>query len=201
MTSPAPRPSPWVTTSTVLQRLQHFDDRDAWSAFSERFRRPIAAYARRRGLSDADAEDAAQETLAAFADAYRRGAYDKTRGRLSQWLFGFARNKVERAFEAAHKHGGDVRASELASGLAGGDAVDPEWEEAWERAMLEQCLASARGEFAGSTWRVFEMLVLENRSVDETAAETGLSRNAVYIAKHRVLGRVQELLRDCDEVT
>ena len=66
--------------------------------------------------------------------------------------------------------------------------------------MLEQCVAAARDELHGTTRRVFEMLVLEGRSVEDAMSETGLSRNAVYIAKHRALTRVRGLLADCDEV-
>lgn len=196
-----PSPQSWITTSTVLKRLKSFEDHDAWSGFAERFRRPIAAFARRRGLSDADADDVAQETLTTFAEAYRDGAYTREKGRLSRWLFGIARNKIEGQRERdARRVDVGVAASGLASQLADQRPHDAQWQEEWERNLLEHCIASARGEFRGSTWRCFEMLVLESRSVDDAVSETGLSRNAVYIAKHRVLGRVQALLADCDEV-
>src|SRR5262245_42778033 len=87
----------WVTTSTVLKRLADFGDRDAWRTFDERFRAPIASFARKQGLSASDAEDVAQETLLGFAQAYKQGEYDKTRGRLSQWLFGIARRRMAQA--------------------------------------------------------------------------------------------------------
>ena len=60
----------WVTTSTMLQRLSDFDDRGAWERFSARFLHPIQAYARKRGLGHEEAEDVAQESLLAFAQAY-----------------------------------------------------------------------------------------------------------------------------------
>jgi len=40
----------WVTTSTLLQRLGEFDDRDVWGRFAERFQGPVLAFARRQGL-------------------------------------------------------------------------------------------------------------------------------------------------------
>jgi len=190
----------WITTSTVLQRLKSFEDHDAWAGFAERFRRPVASYARRRGLSDADADDVAQDTLAAFAEAYRDGAYAREKGRLSRWLFGIARNKVESARERnARRLDAGAAASAFSSQLAADAPLEAEWRDEWERNLLEHCISSARGEFRGATWRAFEMLVLESRSVEDVVGETGLTRNAVYIAKHRVLGRVQALLLDCDE--
>src|SRR5215210_5478398 len=63
----------WLTTATVLQRLRDFENRDAWGAFAERFRQPVVSFARGMGLKGPDAEDVAQETLLAFAEAYRDG--------------------------------------------------------------------------------------------------------------------------------
>jgi len=66
----------WLTTATVLQKLHDFGNREAWDSFTERFRRPVVSFARGMGLKQADAEDVAQETLLAFAEAFRRGQYD-----------------------------------------------------------------------------------------------------------------------------
>src|SRR3954470_19563500 len=80
----------WITTATVLQKLRDFENHDAWESFAERFRTPVVSFAKGMGLRQADAEDAAQETLLAFAEAYRRGDYDPAKGRLSRFLFGIA---------------------------------------------------------------------------------------------------------------
>ena len=80
----------WVTTATVLQNLRDYDNREAWGSFAERFRRPVVSFARGMGLKTADAEDVAQETMLAFAEAYRKGSYDPAKGRLSKFLFGIA---------------------------------------------------------------------------------------------------------------
>ncbi len=191
-------PAPWVTTSTVLQRLKSFDDQDAWQQFVRRFQRPIEAYARKRGLSESDAEDAAQEALAAFAQSFRDGGYERERGRLSRWLFGIVHHRIEQQRDRMARR---APADSVAwSQLEDQQSPDGVWTEIWERSMLEQCVAAARDELHGTTRRVFEMLVLEGRSVEDAMSETGLSRNAVYIAKHRALTRVRGLLADCDEV-
>lgn len=186
----------WITTSTVLERLASGADEDAWGTFVRRFRGPLVGYGERRGLSASDAEDAAQEALAAFVEAFRAGRFERERGRLSHWLYGFVANAVRRAL--ARTGAQDAQQLSHWSALEGAGEVDPEFEERWEREVLRQCLDSARAEFRGSTWRVFEALALEGRAVDEVAAETGLSRNAVYIAKHRVLARVEALIAECE---
>ena len=78
--------------------------------------------------------------------------------------------------------------------------VSPEWAEVWERSMLEHSLRQVRKEFEPATFRVFEMIVLERRPIEEGERVLGLSRNAIYVAKHRVSKRMRELLEQCDEV-
>src|SRR5690349_6694570 len=95
----------WVTTATVLEKLRDFGNRDAWSSFTERFRQPVVSFARGMGLKQADAEDVAQETLLAFAEAYRGGKYDPAKGRLSRFLFGIAYRQALRGRRVAANHG------------------------------------------------------------------------------------------------
>jgi hypothetical protein len=45
---------------------------------------------------------------------------------------------------------------------------------------------------------VFEEYILKGRPADEVAEELGVTRNAVYICKTRILGRVREICEDLD---
>jgi RNA polymerase sigma-70 factor (ECF subfamily) len=188
----------------VLQRLSDFDDRAAWDRFSERFHRPLQAFARKNGLDDSECEDVAQESLMAFAEAYRRGECDRRQGRLSSWLFGIAWRRIDHARRKSDRREDHLRlqATETAAWMrieAVGE-VSPEWQEVWERSMLEHSLRQVRKEFEPATFRVFEMIVLEHRTIEDGERDLGLSRNAISIAKHRVSKRLRELLEQCDEV-
>ncbi len=196
------QPSEWVTTSAVLERLANFDDRDAWRQFSERFRAPIERFAQRQGLSAIDAEDAAQETLMGFARAYAEGSYDRTKGRLSSWIFGIAWRRIDHLRRRQGRPESPVADDQSAfwAQVPGDEGASALWDEVWERSLLEHCVRQIKQEVQPATFRVFEMLVLEKRAVEDAVNELGLTRNAVYIARHRVMGRMQELLRECEEL-
>ena len=188
--------SEWLTTSTVLEGLCDFDDRTAWERFTERFRRPIVSFGKGMGLSAAEAEDAAQETLLAFAKAFRDGRYDPAKGRLSKWLFGIAYRQALNARRARGR--GPVRAA--GGGVTSIMAAVPDktqagesWDTEWERTVLDRCIRQVRREVAENTFRAFDLVVRKNKSADEAAQSLGMSRAAVYTAKHRVLKRVREL--------
>jgi DNA-directed RNA polymerase specialized sigma24 family protein len=57
-----------------------------------------------------------------------------------------------------------------------------------------------RAEVESNTIRAFELFALHGRPAAEVAGELGLSRNAVFIAKHRVMKRVLELRRQFEAI-
>jgi RNA polymerase sigma-70 factor (ECF subfamily) len=189
----------WLTTATVLQKLQDFGNHEAWDSFAERFRRPVVSFARGMGLKQADAEDVAQETLLAFAEAYRRGQYDPTKGRLSRFLFGIAYRQSLRARRSGVGTGvRDVNVGESAfwSEIPDEQAASGIWDTEWEKSVLDNCLQQVRQEFEPQTYRAFEAVVREERQPEEVAQSLGISIKSVYNAKHRILKRIRELRAD-----
>ncbi len=185
----------WVTTTVVLENLRNADE-PAWGQFVNRFRGPIIRFACDLGMTADQAEDVAQETLMDFVRAYRSGQYDRNKGRLSSWLFGIAHRRILNAGrKLAHQPRTTPAAGRTAfwANLPDEHAVRQSWDVSWERAVLDQCLEQARAEVEPRTIRAFELFAIENRSAVEVAEELGMSRNAVFIAKHRVLKRVLEL--------
>lgn len=187
----------WITTSTILAGLRDFANTDAWERLSARFRGPIVGFARGLGLSPADAEDVAQETLLAFAEAFRHGRYDREQGRLSSWLFGIALNQVRR-----YRRADEQRVRPIA-GNGGGtsfwrDLPDPSatrsaWEQEWEQALFAECLEQVRREVEPATLAAFELVVCEQLTAQQAAARLSVPVKTIYNAKHRVLHRIREL--------
>ena len=194
----------WVTTSTLLRDLRDEGEDAAWEGFVLRFRRPVADFARSLGLSPSDAEDVAQETLLAFADGLRGGAYDRDKGRLSKWLFGIAyrqvlRERRRRARGAVTVSPGDGDGSSLWAALPDDAEVGALWDRRWEQAILEQCLARVRSEVKPTTYRAFELVVLADCPAPRAAEALGVDVATVYNAKHRILKRIRELTARLDE--
>lgn len=192
----------WVTTTILLKNLRDAEDA-AWEEFVDRFRAPIVRFARGLGLAADEAEDVAQETLLDFVRAYRNGQYDREKGRLSAWLFGIAHRRVRsaRRREAGRPRllKGPARTAFWAN-LPDEHAARRSWDTSWERAVLDQCLERVRTEVEPSTIRAFELFAIEGRSAAAVAEELGMSRNAVFIAKHRVIKRILELREQMESV-
>ncbi|UCD76845.1 MAG: sigma-70 family RNA polymerase sigma factor [Phycisphaerales bacterium] len=193
----------WVTTTVVLENLRSSNEA-AWKQFVGRFRGPIVRFARDLGLGPEEAEDVAQETLLDFVRAYREGQYDREKGRLSAWLFGIAHRRV---LDAGRKMArrpralGTDRQTAFWENLPDEQAARRSWDQSWQQAVLQQCVDQIRTEMQPKTIRAFELFAVEQRPAAEVARELGMSRNAVFIAKHRVLKRVLELTRQFESVS
>lgn len=193
----------WITTSTVLHDLRDFDNRGAWDRFVSRFRVPVVRFARSVGLSENDAEDVAQESLAAFAEGFRQGKYDRERGRLSQWLFGITYRKAldHRRKAARGRVGGSSAFDALAEAQMPDEAaLTASWDQEWEQALLEQCLEQVRREVEPNTLRAFELTVRENMDAAAAAELLGVNVKLIYNAKHRILKRIRELRSELESV-
>ena len=185
----------WHTTTGILHGLETFDDH-AWADLVACFRRPILNVAERKGFSEAECEDIAQETLLAFADAYRKGRYDREKGKLRHWLFAMARRKIHDALRRKYRteaHREPMDKTGQLEQVAGEDDLEREWDEAWRQSVLHECLARVKKEVTDNTWRAFEKVALQGEDPKKVAEELGLSRSAVFVAKHRVVKKLKEL--------
>lgn len=187
----------------LLTRLQDLDDA-AWTQFAERFRGPIVNMATRAGLREDRAEDAAQSALLAFLARYREGRYDREKGRLSSWLFGIAYREIQMSHRRGAREERQAPGSNRTtfwSALPDETEAHRSWDEDWKRIQLEQCLDRVRGEVEPTSFEAFERVAVHHQSPAQVAEALGITRNAVFIAKHRVLKRLREARREFDSIS
>ncbi len=191
-----------TTTSVLLEAL--LDDRRSqsdgtWLEFDRRYRPVLFSFARKLGLLEQDAADVAQDALVRFVEEFRAGKFDRGRGRLRSWLFAITRTRVDRFRRSraqSHKVGGESVLAEL----PGEDELSELWESEWRRAVLSEGMNRLRASSINpSTLRAFERVSLDGLAPSAVAADLGMSTNAVYLAKFRVLERLRAVLVTVDE--
>ena len=192
-----------MTSTHLLEGLRRPDHGTVWPQFVDRYRPMIVSYARRLGLNDADAQDAAQQTLIAFCTSYQAGKYDREKGRLRIWLFGIARNQIlntrRRRRDREIQVADHSRDTNFFARVEDEDQLEQAWEEEWQQAVLRQCLDVVRREFDGKTVQAFEMFAWKGRPAQEVAEQLGMTANAVFLVKHRVMKRIRDLLPQMEE--
>jgi RNA polymerase sigma-70 factor (ECF subfamily) len=193
-----------VTSTTLLDGLREAGNETVWSQFDARYRPVIVGYARKLGLNEADAHDAAQQGLIEFSRAYREGKYDRGKGRLRDWLFGIARIQIlnwrrrhrGRAVQMLDKSG----ETNFFAAIEDEDQLQQAWEDEWRQAVLRQCLEEVRREFDGKTLEAFELFAWKGQPAQEVADKLGMTPNAVFLVKHRVMKRIRQLMPAMEEI-
>jgi RNA polymerase sigma-70 factor (ECF subfamily) len=185
-----------ATASALLVELFDQDNRTAWDTLDRRYRPVIIAFARRLGLGAADAADAAQETLTRFLQAYRANRYDRNRGRLRSWIIGIARNciaDIKRNRAARRERDG----ASMMADLPDEHQLDAIWETECQRAILWQALEELRrsSRLHPKTIEAFRLCGILQQPASAVAEELGMTVMAVYVAKHRCLAQLREIVK------
>jgi DNA-directed RNA polymerase specialized sigma24 family protein len=77
-------------------------------------------------------------------------------------------------------------------------AADEQWEREWRLHRLRWALREVAPEFGQTLLAAFQMHVLNQVSVEETAQRLDMTKASVYQAKSRILRRVKEQLDATD---
>ena len=188
--SPETRPS-------LLVRIRDARDDAAWREFVEIYAPLVHAYARSRGLQDADAADVAQDVLQAVSSHAGRFDYQPSRGTFRGWLFQVTLNKLRRA--STRRKGkaigtGDTRVQEQ---LIETPASDEEEEKAWDEhhawRLFLWAAERAKVDFRERTWQAFWRTAVEQQPVPQVARDLRITPGAVHIARCRVIARIKEI--------
>jgi RNA polymerase sigma-70 factor (ECF subfamily) len=168
-------------TDEELLRAMATGDPDALSVLYRRHSPWIAARLRRSASSRDLAEEALQDT---FVAAWRSAAKYRGEGEVAGWLWGIARRRL---VSLARRHGGQAGAAltdwDFEDSRAGPAEISLARDEARRlRAAVGRLPSDQRGAVEG---------VLEGRSVNEVADETGVAAGTVKSRLHRARSRLR----------
>jgi RNA polymerase sigma-70 factor, ECF subfamily len=183
-----------TTSVTLLDRLRQPNQAQAWEQFIRLYTPLLVSWAKRQGFKHEDVADLTQEVLLKLIrllPAYERGNGQSFRNWLSQvaknQCIDFCRRVATRALPQADGLSG-VENSTSGLDIEGTDEVE------YRRTLIKQGMEMIRSEFNVNTWAAFQKLMVEGKTVAEVAKELEMSRNAVYLARHRVLSRLRQEL-------
>jgi RNA polymerase sigma factor (sigma-70 family) len=194
------RANGWTTRRSLLLQLRDACNAEAWEQFVEIYTPLIYGFCRQHGLQDADAADVSQEVMRAVAQAIGRFEYDRRRGRFRNWLFTVTRSKLNNFLARRQREPQGSGSTTVQQFLEAQPSAAEEsgWDIAYHRRLFEVVAEQVRAEVHESTWQAFWQTVCEERDGKAVAQNLGLSVGAVYIAKSRVLARLQERMRAID---
>jgi RNA polymerase sigma factor (sigma-70 family) len=185
------------TRRSLLSRLKNADDHEGWRQFIETYGRVVYNVAVRSGLTDAEAQDALQETMISVFKTMPNFKYDPLTCSFKTWLHHLAFKRIADQFRKRQPPVVQAFPSEP-DGSSGTTAIervpdqqtvdiDKAWKMEWQNSLFAVALERAKNQASVEQFQVFDLYVLKDWPVRQVASTLGISATQVYLAKHRVL--------------
>jgi RNA polymerase sigma-70 factor (ECF subfamily) len=213
-----------ATRRSLLTRLRNAGDEAGWQEFFENYWQLLYRVARKSGLTEAEAQDAVQETVITVAQQMPEFLYEPGRCSFKGWLLLLTRQRIAHQFRKRNRPGGDAnrvharavaqRAAEARTGgtpspLSGdadpatvdqlpdisGTGLEAIWDEEWQQHLFSAALEQVKQKVSDRQFQIFDLHVRQNWSVRDVARTLCVSAAQVYLAKHRVGNLLKKELR------
>lgn len=189
---------PLPTRLSLLSRVKDLDDSASWTEFFQTYERVVRGLARKRGLSEQEAEDVAQEvfrrlakTIHQFERGPHPGSFRSWLGRLTRWR---ADDKLrERArHPVAVASGGDQEGTDLVERIPDHEEIDDVFEKEARDHLLDVLFKRLEATVPARDLQVFQLVVLQGMPPEKVASLFNLTRSHVYVLKHRIVKKLRE---------
>ena len=199
------RPAGEASASLSTELLAGLKDQqaDAWRRLLRLYGPVVYGWCKGHGLQATDAEDVVQEVFRTVLLRIGDFRCDRPGDTFRGWLWTITRFKIgdhlRRRASQPRAAGGSEARDQLeqvpAETLSESSEVSP----GVTRGLYRRALELIRGEFEEVSWQAFWRVVGESQRPADVAVELGISLNAVYLAKSRILRRLREALGDAPE--
>lgn len=151
----------------------------------------------RHGAAPSDVDDVVQDVLMVVVRRIPEFRLEPRTGAFRSWLRAITVNCLR-------DHGRRRRKQPTAQGGTDyGEMIqqlaDPQsglsrlWDREHDEHVAQYLLQQVRVDFSATTWQAFQRFTLDGLSADQVSQELGISPNAVFIAKSRVMARLRDL--------
>ncbi len=184
------------TSSSLLEGIR-LQDQESWNRLVSIYGPLVYEWCKRAGLQTADGADIVQEVFVAVARTVTKFVHDRERGSFRGWLRTITNHKVLDLYRTIQKSAigtGGSDAQAFISQLPAYENEQPAYTAHDDQIVLDRVLALLKCEFQTTTWNAFWRTVVDGVCPADVAAELSISRNAVYVAKSRVLQRLRQEL-------
>ena len=198
-------PSPYDTRASLIVRLRDQEDRDAWDEVMAIYGPLVFRMAIRQGLQRADAEDVVQQVFTAIFQSVEKWLEQSERGRFRNWLIGIGRNVALNMLNRKPKGvigvGGTEGHEKLGRLNAAEDELASEFDIEYLREVYRWAAQRVQADVDPKTWETFRLTHVDGVSISEAAKLLDIGVGQVYVARSRVMKRLQNLVSQYSVVT
>jgi RNA polymerase sigma-70 factor (ECF subfamily) len=185
-----------TTSISLLERLRLEPDASSWERLVDIYTPLIRGWLGRQLRPCVDSDDLVQDVLAVVVRRLPEFQREPRTGAFRRWLRTITVNCLRDFWRAQRIRPAATGDSNLLQMLD--QLEDPnsgpsrQWDLEHDRHVTQRLFELIKPQFETKTWQAFQRVALDGASPDVVAAELGISVNAVFIAKSRVLARLRQ---------
>ena len=184
------------TSASLLDLLRDASDGVAWTMLVDMYSPLIRGWLKRYGAASVDVDDVVQEVLTVVVRRFPEFQRQPQTGAFRSWLRTITANCLRDYWRRCNRQPAVVGGSEFAEVV--NQLADPHsgmskiWDREHDEYVTRYLLAKIRPDFSEQTWRAFQRFAMDGLSADAVASELGITANAVFIAKSRVMAKLRQ---------
>jgi len=183
------------TSLSLLDQLKAPEDGTAWDRLDQVYRPLIRKWLLKYDVQVSDADDLTQEVLVAVAKDIEAFKHNGRDGAFRAWLKGILVNRLRNFWRSRDRRpnaNGDSNLDDRLNQLDDpASQITLIWNNEHDKHVLQTLLTVTEPHFEATTWDAFRKVTLEGMKPNLVAEQLGISTNAVFIAKSRVLSRLR----------
>ena len=184
------------TSASLLESLRDASNETAWNRLFEMYAPLLRNWLRRHNANAGDIDDVVQEVMTVVIRRFPEFQHHSRKGAFRSWLRTITVNCLRDQWRRNNKHpratgGTDCVAAieQLADPSSGISRV---WDREHDEHVASFLLAKIQSDFSPQTWLAFRRFAIDGMSADEVGEELGITANAVFIAKSRVMAGLRK---------
>jgi RNA polymerase sigma-70 factor (ECF subfamily) len=186
------------TRASLIVKLQGERNEQAWVEFVAAYEPFLRRLVQRQGVPQRHVGDVVQHVLAAIAHSVSQWQDDGSPASFRRWTGRVARNVVLKFMVRERRQLGGRGGTDLIDQLhqVPDRAFSDEENRRYEYELIVWAAEQVRSEFRATSWRAFWATLVEGRSVADVARELQLSPGGIYMARSRVMAKIQSKIRE-----
>lgn len=192
--------SPLETRQSLIVRLKSEQNELAWRDFVCAYEGFLNQLARRQGVPERHIPDVTQQILLTIAKSIEGWKDDGSVASFRRWLSTVSRNVVIRFMSRERRQAGGIGGSDLIDQLQNvQEKPDEQHVKKYQHELIVWAAEQVRHEFLETSWRAFWATVIDERPVDEVAAELGVSSGSIYMSRSRIMARIKKKVGEVND--
>lgn len=185
------------TSASFLELLHHESDEENWSRLVDLYTPLIRGWLKRYGAAIGDIDDVVQEVLSVVVRRFPEFQREPRVGAFRAWLRTIAANCLRDHWRRRNKQPAALGGSDFAEIID--QLEDPHsgisklWDREHDEHVTKYLLKRIQSDFAEKTWQAFQRFAIDGLAADTVAEELGITANAVFIAKSRVMSKLRQI--------